>query len=164
MYGGFVLALLWLASPIRTDGGGSIATFYWGNHPPSASIIQYYQDGYVRLHFYLPYAIAAILFAALGCGISRFITLRLRPRLSHLFLAPAGICFLLLLFVATFADLGTVFHLWIGPLIWHVPPLLAFITVPAASAVGLLIYVRELLNQQTEVPQRQQNTVNESGH
>jgi len=141
----FAFWVLQQRSPIRFDGSGAMATFYWGKHNPSASLAEYFGSSYIRREFMYPYVIGAIIMTLSGCGFVGMMVHALRPKRSRLFMISFGTCFVTLLAVAAASDSGTVLHLWNGPLLWAAPILLLSISIPMSLLSGLLSLAEQRL-------------------
>jgi hypothetical protein len=88
--------------PASVDGGGAMATFYWGQHWPGANLSEIEQLGRLPNRFMYPYWIAAAPVTILGC---------VAARLKR----PARTMLALLLVVAAASDAGDAFHFWRSP-------------------------------------------------
>jgi hypothetical protein len=141
----FAFWVLQQRSPIRFDGSGPMATFYWGKHYPTVSLAEYFGSSYIRREFIYPYLIGAVIVTLLGCGLVGMIVHASRPKRSRLFMISFGTCFVTLLAVAAASDSGTVLRLWNGPLLWAAPILLFSITIPMSLISGLLSLAEQRL-------------------
>ena len=97
--------LLGHMSPASVDGGGAMATLYWGRNCyygldwPRANLSEIYQIGRLPNRFMYPYWIAAALVTVLG-GCAACLR------------RPARTMLAMLMVVAAASDAGDAFHLW----------------------------------------------------
>ena len=111
--------LLWrFAPPDGGDGYGSLMSpglGLPGFHPPRVGELAYHENITIRLQYYLPYVVSALLFAMLGGVVPGALAARNRALAAHPFLGSLVIGFALLLVLPLLLDAGTRAHLW------HVP-------------------------------------------
>ena len=124
MYWCFIVPLYWAtvvtvlrsASPVFMDGSGPSPTFYWGKHPPTPGLLEYYNN---RTHFdsvfSLPYYAAGLIITIVGCGIGPRIGKGLTERAWRRFAITLGATLTMLLVVAAISDLGGRRGWWYGP-------------------------------------------------
>src|SRR5258705_6809348 len=72
--------LLYRVFRIFIDGGGAMATFYWGDHDLGANLADYIQNRGTRLRFLYPYWIAASVITFVGCGLTTWLICLFKPR------------------------------------------------------------------------------------
>ena len=126
MYWLIVISIYWLcavrllvwASPVFVDGSGATASFYWGNHIPSASLLDYQRIWTVRLPFLYPYWYGASIITFEGCVLTGWIMQILNPKRLHFFTTSSIAVLCLLLLTAGISDLGIVLGIWRGPMMY----------------------------------------------
>ncbi len=141
IYWYLAFSLLWYASPPLMDGSGPVATLYWGQQSPTATLSEYYQNQNVRLKFLYPYCVAGVIITLLGCGGARLILPRLRLSPSGRFLASVGVPLSLFFLAAAVSDVGTGLGAWVGPWIYSdlfSLAVLVKVTLPMSLSTGLL--------------------------
>jgi len=143
------LWLLYRVFRIFVDGGGAIASFYWGSHLLVANLADFQQSSGTRLSFQYPYWVAASIITFVGCGLSTWLVHIWRPKHSRRFLVSSVTTLLSLLLVGAISDAGTALHVWRGPVMYNsFANLLVFleVLVPMSLFAGILELVRTRLN------------------